>query len=62
MAYCLYTLLANRKIMDEEIQCNNCGWTGDSTMLVSKTDALDDRDFNYCPDCGSDDIEDIEDE
>jgi len=55
-------LLANRKIMDEEIQCNNCGWTGDSTMLVSKTDSLDDRDFNYCPDCGSDDIEDIEDE
>lgn len=46
--------------MDEEIVCNNCNWTGDSTMLVSKTEHLDDRDFNFCPDCGSDDIEDLE--
>ena len=45
--------------MDEEIQCNNCGWTGDTTMLVSKTEDLEDRDY-FCPDCGSDDIEDIE--
>ncbi len=47
--------------MDEEIKCNNCDWHGDSTMLVSKTEAMDDRDFNYCPDCESDDIEDVED-
>ncbi len=46
--------------MKEEIICNECGWTGDNTMLVSKTADLLDKDFNYCPYCGSDDIEDIE--
>ena len=46
--------------MDEEIQCNECGWTGDTTMLVSKTEDLEDRDFSYCPECGSNDIEDTE--
>ena len=45
--------------MCEEIQCNNCGWTGDNTMLVSETEDYDDP-CNKCPDCGSDDIEDIE--
>lgn len=48
--------------MDNEIICNNCGWSGDSTQLVSKTEALDDRDFSYCPECGSCDIEDMTDE
>lgn len=47
--------------MEEEIKCNNCDWSGDSTMLESKTEELEDVDFKYCPDCGSDDIEDIED-
>lgn len=47
---------------DDEIQCNYCGWTGDVTMLVSKTESLEDVDFVYCPDCESDDIEDIEEE
>lgn len=46
--------------MDEEITCIDCGWTGDTTMLESKTDDLKDRDFKYCPDCGSEKIEDIE--
>ena len=41
--------------MEEEIICEKCGWTGDSTMLVSK------RGFNYCPHCGSDKITEIED-
>ena len=45
--------------MDEEIICNNCGWTGDTTMLVSETDAIEDP-CNKCPDCGSTDIEDID--
>jgi len=45
---------------EPEMQCNECGWQGDSSELVSKTDDLKDRDFNYCPDCGSDDIEDCE--
>lgn len=40
-------------IMEEEIICNNCGWTGDTLMLVTRTDDLDDKDFNYCPECGS---------
>ena len=47
--------------MEEEIKCNNCDWYGDTTMLVSKTDAMDDL-CDKCPDCGSDDIEDVEDE
>ena len=45
--------------MEEEIRCNNCDWTGDSTMLVSETDAIEDP-SNKCPDCGSEDIEDFE--
>ena len=45
--------------IEEEIVCNNCGWTGSSVMLVCETDAPDDRYFNYCPDCGSGDIEDM---
>lgn len=46
--------------MEEEIICNNCGWTGDSTMLVSKTGCINDNNYCYCPNCGSDDIEDFE--
>lgn len=45
--------------MEEDLFCNNCDWTGDATMLVSKTESLDDKDFNYCPECGSNDIENI---
>ena len=48
--------------MDEEIMCEYCGWTGDSTMLESETDHPEDKTFNLCPDCGSaDGITDIED-
>ena len=46
--------------MDEEIICNDCGWTGDSTMLESATDHQSDQNFSHCPDCGGTDIEDIE--
>lgn len=46
----------------EELICNECGWTGDTAMLVSKTDEPEDRNFIYCPYCGSDDIEYIEDD
>lgn len=45
--------------MEEEIICNDCGWIGDSTMLVSDTERLDDPCIK-CPECGSDDIEDFE--
>ena len=47
--------------MEEEIMCENCGWTGEDSMLESKTDHIDDNTFNRCPDCGSDEITDIED-
>lgn len=46
--------------MEEELVCNNCGWTGDSTMLVSLTDDIEDEDYNYCPECESGDLEDLE--
>ena len=47
--------------MEETIECTSCGWTGDETMLVSATEDLDDRDFIYCPECGKDTIQDIDD-
>ena len=47
--------------MDEpEVQCNQCSWQGDALDLVSKTDDINDKDFNYCPQCGSSEIEDID--
>lgn len=45
--------------MEEEIICKNCGWTGDATMLIC-TDVPNDESFIHCPECGSNDIEDIE--
>lgn len=47
--------------MEEGVRCNECDWTGDLSELVSTTDAMDDP-CNKCPNCGSDDIEDIDDE
>lgn len=46
--------------MEEEIICNECGWCGDPSELVSLTDDVNDMDFIYCPDCGSSDIEDLD--
>jgi len=40
-----------------ELKCNNCGWEGDSTELIRLTINDKDNDFNYCPDCQSDNIE-----
>lgn len=40
-----------------EIQCNECGWQGDSSELLA--DENDDK-FIHCPDCLSTDIEDYE--
>ena len=49
--------------MDEyEVECLDCGWQGYALDLVSKTDGDVDTDFNYCPDCLSGDIQDIENE
>ena len=45
---------------DLEIECEDCGWQGYTIELVSKTENQDDKDFKYCPDCGSDNIIDIE--
>ena len=45
--------------MEDELICNNCGWTGDSTMLTSQTDDIEDTEYG-CPDCGSMDLEDNE--
>jgi len=48
--------------MEEEISCTNCDWSGDPSMLVSKTEDPEDLNFCHCPDCGSINIEDIDDE
>ena len=42
--------------------CNECGWQGDPSELVSKTDAVDDRDFSFCPQCEESDFEEEEEE
>jgi len=39
-----------------------CRWSGDQAELVAKTDALDDRDFSYCPACKGNDFEEEEEE
>ena len=49
-------------MMDENVECLDCGWQGYDTELVSKTDDANDKKFIYCPSCGSDDIQDIDDE
>jgi len=47
--------------MDEfDVRCCNCGWEGYSEELVSKTEDINDKDFNCCPDCKSEDIEDTD--
>lgn len=47
----------------EEIICNKCDWSGDSTMLeCSDEDFISNNEgvkFDRCPDCGSKDIEDL---
>lgn len=45
--------------MEPELICNECGWVGDSTMLVSETEDINDP-CVLCPDCGSNDIEDLD--
>ena len=42
------------------IECEDCGWSGDTSNLVALTDDLNDKDFSHCPDCGSKDIVDID--
>ncbi len=46
--------------MDENIECLECTWTGDASELVSKTDEIHDIDYSYCPNCGSDNVNDID--
>ena len=42
--------------------CNDCGWSGYYEELVALTDDLNDKDFNYCPACESDDFDEEEEE
>ena len=42
--------------MKPEIQCANCGWQGDANELVTEPNDIDDGDFSYCPDCGSENV------
>ncbi len=48
-----------------EIECNSCGWQGDTSELHCSDDdwnkPVDQIPFNLCPDCGSSDIDDYED-
>ena len=40
--------------------CENCEWSGYPEELVSKTEALDDKDFSYCPYCDGKEFEEID--
>lgn len=44
------------------LSCIDCGWYGDETELVSKTDEPDDKGFYYCPDCTGNNLEEEEEE
>lgn len=37
--------------MTDEMECQECWWTGDISELVALTDDPEDRDFSYCPNC-----------
>jgi len=45
---------------EPDVRCCTCGWEGYSTELVSKTDDIHDKDYNYCPYCESSDIEETD--
>lgn len=49
------------------LHCNDplkkgCSWSGDELELAALTDALDDRDFSYCPNCDGNDFEEEDDD
>jgi hypothetical protein len=53
--------------MSVTLYCNDpmkkgCHWSGDPSELHSATDALDDRDFTHCPQCGGTDFYEEEEE
>ena len=51
-----------------DTECMDCGWTGNNSELeCSEEDEKSDkpvreRKFNCCPDCGSTDVSDIDDD
>lgn len=45
--------------MEEEIKCNNCDCHGDSAMLISLTEAMDDP-CDKCLGCESEDVKDVD--
>jgi Zn finger protein HypA/HybF involved in hydrogenase expression len=49
------------KMEDEKLMwCKDCGWVGYPSQLVSAADVPDGDERIYCPDCGSDNVEDWE--
>ena len=47
--------------MADDVECEDCWWTGDPSELVALTDDVNDRDFSHCPDCEGTNIVDFED-
>lgn len=39
--------------MSETLWCLGCDWQGSPDELESSPNDPDDRDYSYCPDCGS---------
>jgi len=42
--------------------CNYCDWVGDNTELIALTDDPNDKKFDFCPHCESDDFEEEDEE
>ena len=38
-------------------RCNECGWEGEEEDLVWKTYPMGGGDDSFCPECGSEDVE-----
>lgn len=45
-----------------ELVCEECFWSGFAEELVSETDDFDDIDYIYCPNCGGTEFDEEEQE
>jgi hypothetical protein len=50
-------LISKGGMMDDQVECTACLWSGLSDELVCTDD--DEDNFNHCPQCGSDGIVDL---
>ena len=44
---------------DDQKECQDCGWRGETAELDLTNDGSGDPTHIFCPDCGSEDIKDL---